>query len=441
MKKTLFMIIISTFISASDQIPGPPQSHPILLKNGVIHTISNGVIKGSILFDNGKITHVGEFIAPQVGTEVIDLEGKHVYPGFIAAVSGIGLVEINAVDVTNDHSERGDFNPNVRANVAYNPDSEIIPTTRSNGVLIANVVPASGLVSGQSSIMMMDGWTWENATLSHPSGLHINWPQMGTRTGGRFGRSVPIKKQIERRNKSLKALDDMMKESRAYARLRQTKSRSAENYHNEDLRLESMIPYVQGKLPIYVHANEVRQIEAAVHWSKRQDVNIIIVGGKDAWRTTNLLRKNKVPVIYEGVTALPNRRFEDYDQAYKGPALLHEAGVQFCIASSGSAGGAYRVRNLPNQAAMAAAYGLPKDEALRSITLSAAEILGIDKQLGSLESGKDATLFISNGDALEIRTNVLQAYIQGRKIDMNDRHKTLYNKYQEKYRQLGILQR
>ena len=439
MKKTLFIIIISTFISASDQIPGPPQSHPILLKNGVIHTISNGVIQGSILFDNGKITHVGEFIAPQVGTEVIDLEGKHVYPGFIAAVSGIGLVEINAVDVTNDHSERGDFNPNVRANVAYNTDSEIIPTTRSNGVLIANVVPASGLVSGQSSIMMMDGWTWENATLSHPSGLHINWPQMGTRTRGRFGRSVPIKKQIERRNKSLKTLDDMMKESRAYARLRQTKSRLAENYHNEDLRLESMIPYVQGKLPIYVHANEVRQIEAAVHWSKRQDVNIIIVGGKDAWRTTNLLRKNKVPVIYESVTALPNRRYEDYDQAYKGPALLHEAGVQFCIASSGSAGGAYRVRNLPNQAAMAAAYGLPKDEALRSITLSAAEILGIDKQVGSLESGKDATLFISNGDPLEIRTNVLQAYIQGRKVDMGDRHKMLFHKYQEKYRQLDIL--
>ena len=439
MKKTLFMIIISTFISASDQIPGPPQSHPILLKNGVIHTISNGVIQGSILFDNGKITHVGEFIAPEVGTEVIDLEGKHVYPGFIAAVSGIGLVEINAVDVTNDHSERGNFNPNVRANVAYNPDSEIIPTTRSNGVLIANVVPASGLVSGQSSIMMMDGWTWENATLSHPSGLHINWPQMGTRTRGRFGRSVPIKKQIERRNKSLKALDDMMKESRAYARLRQTKSRSAENYHNEDLRLESMIPYVQGKLPIYVHANEVRQIEAAVHWSKRQDVNIIIVGGKDAWRTTNLLRKNKVPVIYESVTALPNRRYEDYDQAYKGPALLHEAGVQFCIATAGSAGAAYQLRNLPNQAAMAAAYGLPKNEALRSITLSAAEILGIDKQVGSLESGKDATLFISNGDALEIRTNVLQAYIQGRKVDMGDRHKMLFHKYQEKYRQLDIL--
>jgi len=157
MKRIILTLVFSSFIFANDQIPAPPQKHPILLKNGVIHTVSNGVINGSILFENGKITHVGEYIAPPVGAEVIDLEGKHVYPGLIAAIAGIGLVEINAVPVTNDHSERGDFNPNVRANVAYNPDSEIIPTTRSNGVLIANVAPSSGLVSGQSSIMI-DGW-------------------------------------------------------------------------------------------------------------------------------------------------------------------------------------------------------------------------------------------------------------------------------------------
>ena len=181
------------------------------------------------------------------------------------------------------------------------------------------------------------------------------------------------------------------------------------------------------------------KIEAAVAWSKRLQLNIIIVGGRDAWRTTTLLKTNNVPVIYESVTSLPSRRFEDYDQAYKSPALLYQAGVQFCIASSGSAGASYNVRNLPNHAAMAAAYGLPKDIALRSVTLSVAEILGIDKQVGSLEPGKDATLFISNGDPLDIRTNVLQAYIQGRTIDMNDKHKTLYHKYQEKYRQLGIL--
>ncbi len=342
------------------------------------------------------------------------------------------------MSVTNDHSERGDFNPNVRANVAYNPDSQIIPTTRSNGVLIANVAPGSGLVSGQSSIMLMDGWTWENATMEHPSGLHVNWPDMGIRSGGWF--RMPADKQIKRRQESLKMLDEMIKEGRAYALLRQSKSSKAEDYHDSDLRLESLIPYVQGEKPIYVHANEVRQIEAAIHWANRHEVKIIIVGGKDAWRTADLLRTNNVAVIYEGVTSLPNRRYEDYDQAYKGPALLHEAGVQFCISTSGSAGGSYRVRNLPNQAAMAAAYGLPKDMALRSITLSVAEVIGIADRVGSLESGKDATLFISNGDPLEIRTNVLQAYIQGRKIDMGDHHKSLYHKYQEKYRQLGILQ-
>ena len=437
MKNLLLGLFFSSFIFANEQIPAPRQKQPILLKNGLIHTVSNGIIKGAILFENGKIMRIAENISPSIDTKVIDLKGKHVYPGLIAAVSGIGLVEINAVPVTNDHSERGDFNPNVRANVAYNPDSKIIPTTRSNGVLVANVIPGSGLVSGQDSIMMMDGWTWEDATLIHPSGLHINWPNMGIRTDGRF--QMSSKRQIERRKTALYSLDKMIEDGRAYSKLRQTKTRKAEEYHNEDLRFESLMEYVNGKLPIYIHANEVRQIEAAVSWSKRYNLKIIIVGGRDAWRTTTLLKTNNIPVIYENVTSLPSRRFEDYDQAYKSPALLYEAGVQFCIASSGSAGGAYSVRNLPNHAAMAAAYGLPKEIALRSVTLSAAEIIGIDKQVGSLDPGKDATLFISNGDPLDIRTNILQAYIQGRKVDMNDKHKILYHKYQEKYRQLGIL--
>ena len=357
MKNILIALSFSSLF-AFEQIPAPPQKNPILLKNGVIHTVSKGVVNGAILFEKGKITRIAENISPPAGAEVIDLEGKHVYPGLIAAVSGIGLTEISAVPVTNDHSERGDFNPNVRANVAYNPDSRIIPTTRSNGVLIANVAPGSGLVSGQSSIMLMDGWTWEDATMVHPSGLHVNWPSMGIRTGGWF--RMPPNKQIEQRMQALKGLDDMVKEGRAYARLRQTQSQRAEDYHNTDLRLESLIPFVNAEKPIFVHANEVRQIEAAVHWANRNEVKIVIVGGKDAWRTSDLLRTNNVPVVYESVTSLPNRRHEDYDQAYKGPSLLHEAGVKFCISTSGSAGGSYRVRNLPNHAAMAAAYGLPE---------------------------------------------------------------------------------
>tara|TARA_B100000131_G_scaffold74587_1_gene70973 strand:+ start:6564 stop:7883 length:1320 start_codon:yes stop_codon:yes gene_type:complete len=439
MRNILIIILFSFAINANDQIPAPPQKNPILLENGIIHTISNGVIKGSILFDKGKIIRISDYISPPRNAEVINLDGKHVYPGLISAVSRVGLVEINAVDVTNDHSERGNFNPNVRANVAYNPDSHIIPTTRSNGVLIANVTPGSGVVSGQSTIMMMDGWTWEDATFSHPTGLHINWPQMGVRSGGgRWMRMSPAR-QVERRDKALKELDNMIKDGRAYARLRQTKTRTAKDYHDKDLRWESMIPYVEAKLPIFVHANEIRQIEAAVNWANRHELKIIIVGGKDAWLNTEILLENKIPVIYEVVTALPSRRFEDYDQAYKSPLMLYQAGVKFCISSSRS--DAYRVRNLPNQAAMAAAYGLPKEVALRSITLSAAEILGIESQVGSLEAGKDATLFISTGDPLEIRTNVVQAYIQGRKLDMGDKHKSLYNKYQEKYRQLGILKK
>tara|TARA_Y100000768_G_scaffold215875_1_gene162707 strand:- start:205 stop:1515 length:1311 start_codon:yes stop_codon:yes gene_type:complete len=434
MKKLLISFLLTVSISANEQIPAPPQKNPILLKNGYIHTVSKGTIEGSILFEKGKITRIAKYITPPKDCEIIDLNGKHVYPGMIAAVSGLGLIEINAVAVTNDHSERGDFNPNVRTNVAFNPDSEIIPTTRSNGILIANIIPNSGLVSGQSSVMMLDGWTWESATLSSPSGLHIIWPNMNS-----IAKNDYEKNRLKTAKEHLNNLENIIKDARAYARLRQTKSRSAENYHDEDLRWESMIPYVNKKLPIYVHANEVKQIEAAISWSVRHSLNIIIVGGKDAWRTTDLLIKNRIPVIYESVTSLPYRRFEDYDQAYKTPSILYEKGVQFCISQYGSAGSAYQARNLPYQASMAASYGLPKEAALRSITLSAAEILGIDKKVGSLETGKDATLFISNGDPLEIRTNILQAYIQGKKVDMGDRHKSLYSKYKEKYRQLEIL--
>ena len=434
MKNLLIIFLFTVSISANEQIPAPPQKNPILLKNGLIHTVSNGIVEGSILFDKGKILRIAKYITPPENCEVIDLGGKHVYPGMIAAVSGLGLVEINAVAVTNDHSERGDFNPNVRTNVAFNPDSEIIPTTRSNGILIANVIPASGLVSGQSSVMMLDGWTWENATLSFPSGLHINWPNMNSSS-----RTDNDKKRLKAARQQLDNLEKMIKDARAYARLRQTKSRLAENYHSEDLRWESMIPYVEKKLPIFVHANEVRQIEASISWANRHNLEIIIVGGKDAWRTTDLLVKNRIPIVYEGVTSLPYRRYEDYDQAYKTPSILYEKGVQFCISDYGYAGRAEQIRNLPYQASMAASYGLPKKAALRAVTLSVAEILGIDEKVGSLDEGKDATLFISDGDPLEIRTNIIQAYIQGKKIDMGDRHKSLYSKYKEKYRQLDIL--
>ncbi|MFQ6611712.1 MAG: amidohydrolase family protein [Fidelibacterota bacterium] len=434
----VLLIFFVSIISASDPIPAPVQDHPILLKNGVIHTVGDTTLpSGAILFENGKITAIKKMIIPPGNAEVIDLEGKHVYPGFISSVTSIGLMEIGAVKATVDFAERGRLNPNVRANVSYNPDSEIIPVTRSNGVLLANATPASGLISGQSSLMMLDGWTWENATLKHPTGLHINWPKMTLNLNPKAKKS--LKKQKQERQQQLQDLDDFFDQVRAYAKLREINPKNTLHQQDQDLRLEGMLPFLRRESPIFVHANEIRQIEAAIHWAKRQKVNIIIIGGRDAWRTTDLLKKNQIPVIYESVLSLPYRRYEDYDQTFKTPARLYQAGVQFCIAASGASFETPHQRNLPYHAAMAAAYGLPKEVALKSITLFPAEILGVADQIGSLAVGKDATLFITDGDPLDARTHVEQAFIQGKKIDMRDRHKILYQKYQEKYRQLGLL--
>ncbi len=435
----LQLTFFATVLWASDPIPAPPQDHPILLKNGVIHTLEDStLVNGSILFDGGKIIAIRKRIIPSENTEVIDLNGKHVYPGMISAVTSIGLVEIQAVKATADFAEKGQLNPNVRANVSYNPDSEIIPVTRSNGVLLANVTPSSGLISGQSSLMMLDGWTWENATLKHPTGLHIHWPKMTLNLNPKAKKS--LKKQKEERQKQLQSLDNFMDQARAYARLRKVNPKEARHRQDLDIRLESMLPFISGEKPIFIHANEVRQIEAAVHWSQRQQVKIIIVGGRDAWRTLELLKKNQIPVIYESVLSLPYRRYEDYDQTYKTPAILYKAGIQFCIAASGSAFETPHQRNLPYHAAMAAAFGLPQEVALKAVTLFPAEILGVADRVGSLAVGKDATLFIADGDPLDARTHVAQCYIQGKKVDMRDRHKILYRKYRKKYRQLGLVE-
>ena len=431
---TLFLAIITVSI-ASDQVPAPPQTHPILLMNATIHPVSTEEIqRGAILFDKGIITAIGRSVTnlPD-NTETIDLEGKHIYPGMIAASSVIGLTEIGAVAVTRDFSELGEVNPNVRAEVAYHPDSEIIPVTRSNGVLLAQSCPTGGLISGTSSVMMLDGWTWETSTLKAPVGLHINWPNMGA-VRSRYSR-ITEEEAVKRREKALKKLDVVFEEARRYFVAKEAADKSGKIKLNTDLRWEAMLPVLRGEVPVFMHASEVRQIESAVEWANRQNVKMVIVGGYDAWRVADLLKKYEIPVIYETVNSLPRRRWEDFDTPFTGPAKLHEAGVQYCI--SMGTGGASNHRNTPYEASKAASYGLPKNEALKSVTLYAAEILGIADKVGSLEKGKDATLMITDGDPLEITTQVEQVYIQGKKIDMSDRHKVLYDKYKEKYRQLG----
>ncbi len=434
MKLIYSMTLLFTLIIASDQIPASDQDHPIIFTGATIHTISHGVLEnGEILFDGGKIISVGHNLSAMYRIEKIDATGKHIFPGLISAGSTLGLQEIGAVRATRDYAEVGSINPNVRANVSYNPDSELIPISRSNGILLALSVPRSGRISGTSSLMMLDGWTWEDATLKHPVGLHLFWPSMKVSKSDNAEKKDKTDKDL--RLKSIQKIDDLIQESRAYLKLKESESSS----YKHDLRLEGMLPVLTGDIPVFIHANEIREIEAAMYWADRQNLDMVLVGGKDAWRTTTLLKEREIPVIYTQTHSTPMRRFENYDQAFTTPFQLYEAGVKFCISNSESPFQPPHIRNLPYHAAKAASYGLPWEEALRSITLSTAEILGVEERVGSLESGKDATLFIADGDILDIRTQVERAYIQGREIDLSDRHKTLYKKYNVKYQQRGLI--
>ena len=437
MRNLILLLCVSIGLS-NTQIPGTNQKRPILLRGGTLHTVSGDVLKEyDLLFAEGKIITIDEQIQPSPETDVLDIYGKHVVPGFIAGYTRIGLTEISAVKQTNDHSETGDINPNVRANVAYNPDSDLIPVTRSNGILIVNSAPSSGIIPGQSSVMELDGWTWEDATIKHPAAMNLNWPNM------RFDFSKNAKKndklQREAYNKSLREINILIRNVRAYDHRKNAKERKAEHKQKSDLRLESMIPFVIYKEPMHIKANNVRQIEAAIKWSKEQDLNIVIVGGRDSWMIPDLLVKNNIPVILLGVQTTPRRRFEPIHTPYKAPFLLYESGVHFCISLDPGYPMDGHVRTLPDEAMRSVTWGLTKDQALRAITLSTAEILGIDEQVGSLEPGKDATFFIAENEPLTQYTNPTKAYIQGREIDLSDRQKNLWEKYKEKYRRLGKL--
>lgn len=438
MIKIIFTLFLFSLGISNDQIPGEDQKRPIILKGGILHTVSTDIFEGyDILFSKGKIVRIEKNIMASPETDVYDVFGKHIIPGYIAPITRIGLVEIGLVKQTRDFAERGSFNPNVKANVSYNPDSDLIPITRSNGVLVVNSVPAGGRISGQSSVMMLDGWTWEQATLKHPSGLHINWPSMRINYGANVKKSE--KQQKEEIQKSIRDLDHMVRDVRAYFQRIKQRSRIAGERQKSDLRLESMIPFVVEKKKIFIHADEARQIKSAVEWAKKNDLKIIIVGGSDSWRLTDLLVKNNIPVVIDQVEKIPTRRFEPIHLPYKLPFLLKQAGVQFCLNTIIGYPHDGNIRNLPNEAMRAAAYGLDKSEALRSITLSTAEILEVDDMIGSLDIGKDATFFISETPPMEMNPKILMAFIQGKEVDLNNHQKMLYKKYQEKYRRQGQL--
>ena len=411
---------------AGPEIPGAPQSEPIVLVGATLHPISGPPIPaGMLLFAEGRIVAIGKTVKLPPQVRRIDLRGKQVYPALFDACTDLGLVEIESVRATRDQAETGSLNPNVKSWLAINPDSELIPVTRANGVLLALTAPFGGLLAGQSAVIQLDGWTYEEMTLQPSVGMHLNWPRA---THGGEGQE-----RARGRDRALEPLREALEHARAYRLARQNPELTRPG---RDLRWESLQPLLDRELPLIVHANDVTSIQDAVAFASAQKLRLIIHGGYDAPSCARLLVEQDVPVLVQGVYRLPLRRSDPYDLAYSVPARLRDAGVRFCIAGPGR-GGASNVRNLPYHAAMAAAFGLTPDEALRAITLSPAEILGVADRVGSLEVGKQATLIITDGDPLETATQVSACYIAGREVDLNNRHQRLYNKYRTKYQRLA----
>ncbi len=437
---TCLMLFAAHSASANDNVPPPPQQTPLLLKGATIHPVSSKAIpNGSMLIEKGKITHVGgENIKIELPakTKIIDLSGQHLYPGMIAANTVLGLVEVRTVRGSLDITETGNINPSARAQVSINPDSEHIPVARANGVLACLSIPKTedeGLIAGQSALIRLDGWTWEDMTVASPVGMHLFWPEL--RTYSKKTRSAD-KEKIEKLRKayeqSLLTLKKTFADARAYA-----KSKKDPGFKGKtDLDWEAMIPVVNGELPVFIHAVTLGQLQDVLHFVESEGLKRpVIVGGRDAWRITDELKKQNVPVILSPINSLPLRRWEAYDTPYTTATKLHQAGVPFCIANVGTSFEAANERNLPYQAARAVAYGLPHDVALKAVTLYPAQILGVADQLGSLEVGKEATFFASDGDPLEVMTQVKRAWIMGREVDLSSKHTRLYEKYQKKYRQ------
>jgi len=416
---TINWALVPNIMQAAPEIPGAPQSKPIALVGATIHPVSQPAITdGTLVLVGGKITALGKNVEIPKGATRVSVVGKHIYPSLFDAYTPLGLVEVNAVRATVDRSETGQLNPNVKSWVAVNPDSELIPVTRSNGVLLALSAPSGGLISGQSAVLQLDGWTFEDMTLASGVAMHLNWPRISSDSGRPSASSMA----------TLRTLFD---DARAYRRARAADAAT----HAVDLRLQAMLPVLDRQQPMIVHADELGAIQGAVAFAEQQGIRIMIYGGYDAPQCAELLVKHQVPVLLAGVYRLPQRRSEPYDAAFTIAHQLHQAGVQFCITGAGRSGGS-NVRNLPYHAAMAAAFGLPKDVALKSITSYPAEILGVADRVGSLEVGKHATLFVCDGDPLETATQVEMAYVQGREVDLSDRHKRLWKKYQTKYNRL-----
>ena len=425
----LAILSFALFVQAQDDVyPAKEYKGPLFITNGTVH-VGNGHLteNATVEINNGKIVRVGTDIAiPQDDVKVFDARGKHVYPGLILPQSDLGLKEISgSVRGSNDYRELGDLNPNIRSIVAYNAASSMINVLKANGILMAATVPQGGTISGSSSVVQLDAWNWEDAAYATDNGMHINLPSFVAPQRSVAALPTPAKPEeiAKKALEKVEAVKNFFREARAY--LQETA------HSTTNLKLEAVKGLFNNTQKLFVHAGQVKQMLVAIDFVREFGFEVVIVGGEESWQIAPLLKENNIAVILNAEHKLPATEDEDFDQPFKTPAMLQNAGVLFALNDDASNA---RYRNLAFNAGTAAAYGLSREEALSAITLNAAKILGIAGRTGSIEAGKDANIVISEGDILDMRTSIItHAFIQGREVNLASKQTQLYERYMGKY--------
>lgn len=418
--------IIAFCVSAQVQAQAPEK---ILLHSGFLHVGNGDTLQSALIgIENGTITLIGNSMTyrydPSEWDTIIDLKGGQIYPGFVAPNATLGITEIDAVKATRDYQETGYYNPHVRSQIAFNVESKVISTVRTNGVLISQATPRGGRISGSSAVMKLDGWNWEDATIKADDGIHVNWP--ASVVGGGWWAEPAPKKENEKYSEQLAELRSFFDKAKAYAQ--------EKNPAELDGRWEAMRDCFKGNKRVYFHADEIQQLQDIIDFAKTYKIEFpVIVGGYDAHLITRKLADAGIPVMVVRPHSLPENEEDDVDLPYKLASLLQQGGVKYCIQNQGDME-AMNARNIPFLAGTAQAYGLTREEAIRAISLSSCEIMGIDKRYGSIEKGKSGTLFVSTGNALDMRTNdVTLALVDGKFVSLDNHQKELYEKYKNKY--------
>ncbi len=432
MKKFLILFLVLLNVKLFAQVPEPvnDQTKPVLIYNAFIHIGDGNTIQnGFVSFDNGKITDVSsEDLDLESGTYnnflKINANGSHLYPGLILPNSKVGLEDISAVRATVDHTEVGELNSNIRSLIAFNTDSEVISTFRYNGILLSQVVPDGSFVTGNSSIMMMEGWNWEDAAYKIDDGMHVKWPRK-TYPPSRWSGQTSFRDNPNYKS-SVDMINKFLIDSRSYFNLNGDENKEV------NLKLEAMVDVFNGKKKIYLHVGSREQIIESVQMFQKHGINdLVLVGANDALYAIDFILENDLPVLLNNLHRVPSRNHEDVDLPYKLPYLLQKEGVLVGLTASGSL---HSQRNLPFLAGTAAGYGLGKEEALKLITSNNAKILGIDNVTGTITIGKDANIIISKGDILDMKSSLIEyAFITGRKVNLDGKQQILYDRFKRKY--------